>query len=322
MSTVAEGASLLGWHGWAGLVGVFLYVFAYAALQLGHLKAETYTFSALNALAGICVLLGLTPAFNVYSAAIQLLWITLSVIGFTRVFLMRRKVHFSADELAFVTTALPSLPRAAARTLLDRSQVLDIEPGVVLTEQGDEITHLVYILSGDADVAADGHDIATLGQGAYIGDVTYQEPEPASATVTARSAMRALTFDVASLRPFLAERADIRTALEASATNNLRAKLRAANARAIVEATQGANRTAQAQQQTAATRQPQTAATQPSHRGAQRAPLPPVPPVPGRDAPLPGRAPSHGLTRPADPVPPPPPPLTPGAVRRRLLELS
>ena len=232
MSAVAEAFTLLAWHGWIGMLGVFLYVFAYALLQLGSLRADTYRFCLLNGLGGLCVLISLSHAFNFYSAVIQLLWVALSVIGMVRLWLIRRRLHFSADEEAFLADALPGIERADARALLDRAQVLEIEPAVELTEQGEEITHLVYLIEGEAEVRVGGTRVATLGPGQYIGDVTYREPQPASATVLSATRLRTLSFEIDTLRGFLAGHDRIRHALEASAADNLRHKLKAANAAA------------------------------------------------------------------------------------------
>ena len=68
----------------AGFAGVAFYILAYALLQFGLLKGSGYVYTALNLAAAILVLVSLTAHFNLYSAMIQIFWITLSVIGLAR----------------------------------------------------------------------------------------------------------------------------------------------------------------------------------------------------------------------------------------------
>ncbi|MEM6383260.1 MAG: cyclic nucleotide-binding domain-containing protein [Pseudomonadota bacterium] len=233
MNILADTISLTGWTSWAGLAGIGLYIIAYAMLQLGFLRADTYTFCAMNALAGVGVLFGLTGAFNVWTALIQLLWIGLSLIGAVRLWLDRRTVAFDTEEAAYLKRALPKLPKPLARDLMDLAHVMSIDAGTELTTQGEEITHLAYMLEGDAEVIVQGHPVASLGPGAYIGEVTYADAQPASATVILSSPAVIVSFEIDTLRSFLDENPGVQPHLEHSAANNLRAKLRAANARIV-----------------------------------------------------------------------------------------
>ena len=70
-----------------GLLGVLVYISSYGALQLGRLNGHSLLYSALNAIAATLVLISLYKDFNLASALIQVVWITVSVVGATRLIL-------------------------------------------------------------------------------------------------------------------------------------------------------------------------------------------------------------------------------------------
>ena len=68
-------------------------------------------------------------------------------------------------------------------------------PGAVLVEQGGPPTGLHLLLEGHVEVTVehdtDDHDVAVLGPGATVGELSLLEPAPSSATVTALDEVRA-----------------------------------------------------------------------------------------------------------------------------------
>jgi len=67
-----------------GLIGVALYVGAYASLQLGILGLSDLRYSVLNAVGGIAVIYSLIWNFNLAAFVTQVLWLAFTVIGFVR----------------------------------------------------------------------------------------------------------------------------------------------------------------------------------------------------------------------------------------------
>jgi hypothetical protein len=67
-----------------GLIGVALYVGAYASLQLGILGLSDLRYSILNAVGGIAVIYSLIWNFNLAAFVTQVLWLAFTVIGFVR----------------------------------------------------------------------------------------------------------------------------------------------------------------------------------------------------------------------------------------------
>ncbi|OED36588.1 hypothetical protein AB833_26615 [Chromatiales bacterium (ex Bugula neritina AB1)] len=82
----------------AGLLGVLLYIGSYMALQLGYLDGNSLKYSVLNGFAATFVLLSLLKDFNLASALIQLVWITISLGGMYRHITGRFVASDSADR--------------------------------------------------------------------------------------------------------------------------------------------------------------------------------------------------------------------------------
>ena len=64
-----------------GLIGVVMYVGSYSALQFGKLDGNSVLYCLLNGGAAGMVLISLFYDFNLASALIQTVWISLSIFG-------------------------------------------------------------------------------------------------------------------------------------------------------------------------------------------------------------------------------------------------
>jgi len=76
----------------------------------------------------------------------------------------------------------------------------NLEPGTKITHEGQPVSELVLICKGEAAVEANGHVVAHLRGGAFVGEMAFISGNPASATVTVAHASRAFVFDMEKLR--------------------------------------------------------------------------------------------------------------------------
>lgn len=211
-----------------GVAGVLLYLGSYAALQLGFLHGQTYTYAGLNAAAAGCVLLSLASSFNLPSALIQISWIAISLAGILRLYvagLLAARVRFSDDERVFLDSKLPTLSRQEARRLLDAGYWIDGLPGTVLTQEGEPVGELIYLARGEAAVRLDGHVIGYCHDDMFIGELTCMSGGPATATVTIAAPSRYFCIGAASLRQLAPPGSALRHALEDSFASDTRQKL-------------------------------------------------------------------------------------------------
>ncbi|MFN0262960.1 Crp/Fnr family transcriptional regulator [Tepidamorphus sp. 3E244] len=224
--------SNMTWLDAIGFAGVLLYMGGYATLQFGFIRGSGYQYAFINFFAAACVLASLSQSFNLSSALIQIAWISLSLIGITRLYILNNRLRFTEDERYFLREAMPDLALLEARQFLDLALEINGEPGTVLTREGEPISHLLFLIEGEAQVESGGIEVARIEPGSYIGDVTYMLGEPATATVVAARPSRYLSFEVARLRKFLSGNPATRRELEQSAAANLRRKLVATTKRA------------------------------------------------------------------------------------------
>ncbi len=67
-----------------GLVGVALYVGAYAGLQIGKLGLADVRYTVLNAVGGLAMIFSLVWSFNLAAFVTQVLWLVFTLIGYLR----------------------------------------------------------------------------------------------------------------------------------------------------------------------------------------------------------------------------------------------
>jgi CRP-like cAMP-binding protein len=94
------------------------------------------------------------------------------------------------------------LEPAARQAVAERLSEADFEPGELLVREGDAGTGLFLIVDGTADVIHDGHKIATLGPGGFVGELSVLDRRPRVANVIARTRIRSLalaSWDLESL---------------------------------------------------------------------------------------------------------------------------
>ena len=75
-----------------------------------------------------------------------------------------------------------------------------VDPGAVLIEEGKPVAWLVLVLEGELAVSVSGvGEVARLGAGEVVGEMSFVDTAPPSATVAARQRTLALFIDKADL---------------------------------------------------------------------------------------------------------------------------
>lgn len=83
-----------------GIIGFGLYVLNYTLLTVQKVHSDQLRYFFVNLMAAACVLIGLSAAFNLAAALIQIFWITISITAiFLRVSRSRRNAkHIAASK--------------------------------------------------------------------------------------------------------------------------------------------------------------------------------------------------------------------------------
>lgn len=100
---------------------------------------------------------------------------------------------------------------------------VELEPGHVLIEQGQAMTHMSIVISGSAEVTVDGSVVGTVGEGDVVGELSLIDEADASATVTALEPMAIWLIARAGFVPvWIHNRGAISTAMLLAVTKKLR----------------------------------------------------------------------------------------------------
>lgn len=116
--------------------------------------------------------------------------------------------------------------RGCSRQELERiasvSDVVDVEAGHVLTREGRRGSECFVIADGDAAVFVAGKQVARLGRGALIGEMSVIDGGPRSATVVAATPMRVVLFARPAFSATLASMPSVANAVLTALSGRLR----------------------------------------------------------------------------------------------------
>jgi hypothetical protein len=82
----------LNWFDLAGFIGVVLIVIAYLLLQLNRLPSSAPSYSLLNAVGALLVIVSLLFNFNLPAFLMEAFWFLISLLGLTRSLISRHSV--------------------------------------------------------------------------------------------------------------------------------------------------------------------------------------------------------------------------------------
>ncbi|MEX0309108.1 MAG: cyclic nucleotide-binding domain-containing protein [Tateyamaria sp.] len=214
----------------AGFAGVAFYLGSYAFLQLGVVRGNGYPYALMNLAGASLVLVSLVTGWNLFSAIIQISWITLSIVGIARVWILTQGLRFTDEEAALIAAHFPTIRKIDAKTILRSGTWQDHAVGDTLTQQDVPVDRLTYLASGGVDIEVGGQKIAEVGPGGFIGEMGCMTSAPASATVRVNKPTRAFVISSEGLRRLVKRNPDLEVHLEFAFSGNTRAKLMATNA--------------------------------------------------------------------------------------------
>ena len=136
-----------------------------------------------------------------------------------------RSAQFSDEEKLFMDGHLPNLSMGERRKLLNQGLWITGDRGAEMTREGEPVTHLFYLASGQALVISGGQAVAVCEPGSFVGEMTAMHGEPANGTVRLLGPARYWAIEAQQLRNFVARHPEIGTALESSFARNMRDKL-------------------------------------------------------------------------------------------------
>lgn len=101
---------------------------------------------------------------------------------------------------------VPGLKGLSDRALSEVAPLVDevaVEPGFVLTREGIIGDEAFVIIEGEGEVFIDGETVATVGPGEFVGEMAMLDHQPRSATVRAKTPIRALVIGPRAFSTFV-----------------------------------------------------------------------------------------------------------------------
>lgn len=97
----------------------------------------------------------------------------------------------------------PHLDKIAAM-----GEPVEVEPGAIITEQGEVGQEAYVVISGEVQVIVNGHPVATAGPGSMLGEMALVDLRPRSATLKAATPVELICYDAKHFRKILDEMPD------------------------------------------------------------------------------------------------------------------
>jgi len=156
----------------------------------------------------------------------SLLFAALNLVQSFRLYLERRPVKLTADEEEVGRLAFPGLPARKVLQLVSLGAWTTAAPGERLIERGTPAGGIALVLRGKVRLSQDGRVLGELGQGDIVGSALVLSGAPAAVDAVTVEPVRALRWDVATLRTYLEADPEARIGFQRNLAHDLAGKLR------------------------------------------------------------------------------------------------
>ena len=143
-----------------------------------------------------------------------------------RLYLERRPVQLTPDEEEVRRLAFAQLPSRKFLQLASIGAWITAGPGERLIEHGTPARAVALVVRGTVRVSKDGQVLGNLGAGDIVGSALVLTGAPAEVDAVTVEPVRALRWEVATLRRYLDADPETRMVFQRSLTRDLAGKLR------------------------------------------------------------------------------------------------
>lgn len=201
-------------------VANILYFFSYAVRSIFWLRLLTVVAASL-----------LIPYFYFQAEPLveaicwNLLFISLNLFQMAWLVWERRPIRLTADQERLYELVFHSLSPREMLKLLHLAHWKDARPGAVLIEQDTEIDELLLLYEGAVEISNDGMRLADVGEGEFLGEMSFLTRGKTSADVIASTNIRYLSWPREELSDYLGDNPEMQTAMYSLIGINLVEKL-------------------------------------------------------------------------------------------------
>jgi len=172
---------------------------------------------------------GASYSFFWLSDPVGTFWeIAFTVVNVAQIALMahrNRMAQFSDEERAFYAQVVPTLEPYQVRRLMRGGVWRDGHTGTELIRQGELVSHLIFLRSGEVSVLVNGRQVGVCTEGNLIGEISIRTGRIATATVIANASIRYLALERDAVHRLMKADPEIALAIDVSNRLDLESKL-------------------------------------------------------------------------------------------------
>jgi len=137
----------------------------------------------------------------------------------------RRNVKLDDVSAELREVSFPQFTPVEFAKLIRAGEWRTASPGEILAREGEPINDLMVVQNGNLSVGVGGKEVARLKDGAIIGEMSFINQGPASATVTATEPTRYIAWPQTALRALLMRNPSMLSAIQLAFSVELSRKL-------------------------------------------------------------------------------------------------
>ena len=139
----------------------------------------------------------------------DLIFIGINLYQIYRLVKDRLSLRLPEPDRELLRSVLTGLDDAQIARLLVAGELCEIAEGTTLAEENQPLGKLFFICAGRVRVTIAGREVSHLEKGNFVGEVAFLTEKPATATVIAEDAVRALMFETDKLNQFFRNEAEV-----------------------------------------------------------------------------------------------------------------
>ena len=205
----------------------YLYNPANVLYLVSYLVKDILWLRLITVLAGSLLITNAILTHNTQAVAWNVLFTSINVYQSWRLILERRPVHLNEEEQRLYARVFRSLTPHEFRNLLKLATWEDAPAASRIVEADRALDRMMVIAAGTMAVIVGEREIAHLGEGHFIGEMSFISGENPTADVVTKDRSRYVAWKKEELKAFLAEHPPLKAALQLVIGGDLVAKLRA-----------------------------------------------------------------------------------------------
>jgi Cyclic nucleotide-binding domain len=138
-----------------------------------------------------------------------LIFILINLYQIYRLVKDRLSLRLPEADRELLRSVFTGLDDAQIARLLAAGEFCDVADGVALAEENQALNRLFFICAGRVRVTIADRQVSHLERGTFVGEVAFLTERPATATVIAEGAVRALVFERRKLSQFFHKEAEV-----------------------------------------------------------------------------------------------------------------